>query len=162
MRNGRRVIRQDHCNFDACEREHYLILDIASCTTAGRKGAIWMRLLSLVRLMANDIRLCHGRIPTGTGICASAWIDGSGKMVHRVIMEEALGRDCCRLKTSTTSTELRDDNRLENFELWTSAQPGGQRVVDKVAWAREMLDLYGALYPVGTKSRCSVRRLKGQ
>jgi hypothetical protein len=39
------------------------------------------------------------------------------------------------------------DNRPENLELWVSSQPSGQRVADKVAWAREILRLYGHLVP---------------
>lgn len=34
------------------------------------------------------------------------------------------------------------DNRLENLELWNKIQPAGQRVSDKVAWAKEILALY--------------------
>ena len=34
------------------------------------------------------------------------------------------------------------DYRLANLELWSSAQPSGQRVEDKVEFALEMLRLY--------------------
>jgi hypothetical protein len=34
------------------------------------------------------------------------------------------------------------DNRLENLELWSTAQPGGQRVQDKVAFALWLLMRY--------------------
>lgn len=34
------------------------------------------------------------------------------------------------------------DNRLENLELWSSNHPSGQRVIDKVEWAKELLALY--------------------
>jgi hypothetical protein len=37
---------------------------------------------------------------------------------------------------------VRDDNRLENLELWSSSHPQGQRITDKVSWAKEILDLY--------------------
>ncbi len=37
----------------------------------------------------------------------------------------------------------RTDNRLENLELWTASQPSGGRVEDKLAWALELLKLYG-------------------
>lgn len=32
--------------------------------------------------------------------------------------------------------------RPENLELWETSQPYGQRVVDKVAWALELIDRY--------------------
>ena len=35
------------------------------------------------------------------------------------------------------------DNRIENLELWTTSQPSGQRVEDKIAWAKEFLAEYG-------------------
>ena len=35
------------------------------------------------------------------------------------------------------------DNRLENLELWSTSQPKGQRVVDKLKWAHEIIALYG-------------------
>jgi hypothetical protein len=38
---------------------------------------------------------------------------------------------------------VRDDNRIENLELWTTSHPSGQRVEDKVKWAREIIALYG-------------------
>jgi hypothetical protein len=37
---------------------------------------------------------------------------------------------------------VRDDNRIENLELWSTSQPKGQRVVDKIAWAEELLRTY--------------------
>ena len=38
---------------------------------------------------------------------------------------------------------VRDDNRPENLELWSKAQPAGQRVEDKITWAIELLERYG-------------------
>jgi hypothetical protein len=37
----------------------------------------------------------------------------------------------------------RQDNRLENLELWSSHQPYGQRIEDKLVWAREIIARYG-------------------
>lgn len=34
------------------------------------------------------------------------------------------------------------DNRIENLELWSTSQPYGQRVDDKVEWAIEILRMY--------------------
>ncbi len=40
---------------------------------------------------------------------------------------------------------VRDDNRIENLELWSKMQPAGQRVEDKLVYAREIIALYGHL-----------------
>lgn len=37
---------------------------------------------------------------------------------------------------------VRDDNRIENLELWSTSQPKGQRVEEKTAWAIEWLKQY--------------------
>jgi hypothetical protein len=37
---------------------------------------------------------------------------------------------------------VRDDNRIENLELWLRPQPAGQRVEDLVAWATTILERY--------------------
>jgi hypothetical protein len=37
---------------------------------------------------------------------------------------------------------VKDDNRPENLELWTSPQPVGVRAADAVAWAREIIARY--------------------
>lgn len=38
---------------------------------------------------------------------------------------------------------LRLDNRIENLELWSKSQPAGQRVEDKIEWAKKLLEEYG-------------------
>jgi hypothetical protein len=38
---------------------------------------------------------------------------------------------------------VKDDNRIENLELWVRPQPSGIRAVDAVAWARGILERYG-------------------
>lgn len=38
---------------------------------------------------------------------------------------------------------IRDDNRIENLELWCKKQPAGQRVKDKIKFYREYLDFHG-------------------
>lgn len=46
-----------------------------------------------------------------------------------------------------TSTECRCSNR-HNLELWSTSQPSGQRVADKLRWAMEIVDLYGSRHLV--------------
>lgn len=61
---------------------------------------------------------------------------------HRYVMEQFLGRELFRHENVHHKNGDRGDNRLENLEVWSSSQPSGQRIADKLAHAREILALY--------------------
>lgn len=61
---------------------------------------------------------------------------------HRVVFETILGRPLLTGEEVHHKSGQRDDNRPENLELWSTRQPKGQRVDDKVQFALETLRLY--------------------
>jgi hypothetical protein len=83
------------------------------------------------------------------------FIDGRQVPEHRHVMQAVVDRELTPEETVHHRNGVKLDNRPENLELWASNHPRGQRVLDLIDWAREILGRY-------EPDEAALRRLEAQ
>ena len=149
----REYVIQDKCSFQGCSRG---VKSHALCNAHYQQK---MSGKNLTEIRSGRVPEFHERTDKNGYVYLRVHLDGYDKpkrqvLKHRYVMSQHLGRELYDHESVHHKNGDRSDNRLENLELWSSSQPAGQRVVDKLEHYKEFLKQYGYEVKINVNEDC--------
>lgn len=127
------------CHIEECERRPY------ARGICRRHYQNWLRYRNPTYKKPRIHRTTHGKSGYASVLAPEhPRADARQRVLeHVLVIEGYIGRYLYPHEQVHHLNGVRDDNRLENLELWSTSHPSGQRVRDKLTWALALIDQYG-------------------